>query len=275
MSRLSISSWSVHRLMKTSLWTAWDAEKATQMTHVESRSSGLSLLELPKSISERGIRILEVCHFHFEAVDDSYIGQLKQAFEDSGVAFHTLLIDYGDLSSPDAVQAASDEAFIQGWIDIAAEAGAAAVRVVAGEQQAGDEEAIVRSAAALRRLYAYGQERGVRVVTENFRELTETVASWQSVMEHAGSEITTIVDFGNMMPEEKEQAIRYGAPMAYAIHAKPEYFDGGAIDEAELMRNLAIADELGCTAPISVIFDQEGDVWEGIERIAAIVNKGR
>ncbi|EFM11699.1 Xylose isomerase domain protein TIM barrel [Paenibacillus curdlanolyticus YK9] len=275
MSRLSISSWSTHRLLKTSLWTAWDARKATQITHVESRDSGLTLLELPKAVAQRGIRVLEACHFHFASDDEAYAKELRHAFEDAGVAFHTLLIDYGDLSSPDGVRAASDEAFIRKWIDVAAHAGAAAVRVVAGEQQAGDEEAIIRSAAALRRLYAYGQERGVRVVTENFRELTETVASWQSVMEHAGSEITAIVDFGNMKPEEKEQAIRYGAPMAYAIHAKPEYSSDGVIDEAELTRNLAIADELGCTAPISVIFDQEGDVWEGIEQIAAIVAKGR
>ncbi|WP_127530626.1 sugar phosphate isomerase/epimerase family protein [Paenibacillus kobensis] len=270
--RLSISSWSVNRLLGLSKWTVWDEAASRQAVHVEDGEASVTLLELPRVAAERGFRYLELCHFHFPTVDESYLAQLREEFESAGISFHTLLIDYGDISSPDPVRRSSDEAFIQGWIDVAARVGASAVRVVAGEQQEGDAEAIARSAASLQRLHRYGQENGgVKVVTENFRELTATLASWKSVMEAAGSRIQTVVDFGNMIPEETAAAIAFGAPNAHTIHAKPVYLEDGSIDEQELRRNMSIALEHGCEAPVSVIFDHEGDVWEGIERIAKII----
>jgi len=270
--RLSISSWSVHRLLGLSQWTVWDETASGQTVHAEDGETSVALLDLPREAAQRGFRYLELCHFHLPTVEEPYISQLREAIESAGITLHTLLIDYGDLSSPDPVRRSSDEAFIQHWIDVAARLGASAVRVVAGEQQAGDAEAIARSAASLQRLHRYGQENGgVEVVTENFRELTATLSSWQTVMEAAGSRVRTIVDFGNMMPEEKEAAIAYGAPIAYTIHAKPEYRVDGSIDEEELRRSMSIAEAHGCEAPVSVIFDHEGDVWEGIERIAKAI----
>ncbi|GFN31066.1 hypothetical protein PCURB6_13260 [Paenibacillus curdlanolyticus] len=270
--RLSLSTWSVHRLLGRSIWTVWDEATSRQVIHVEDKKPSLTLLELPSAAADRGFHIMELCHFHLPAVDEPYITQLREAFEAAGVTLHTLLIDYGDLSSPDPVRRSSDEAFIQGWIDVAARLGASAVRVVAGEQPAGDTGAIARSAASLQRLYRYGQDNGgVKLVTENFRELTSTLSSWQSVMAAAGGNVKTIVDFGNLLPGEKAAAIAYGAPIAHTIHAKPVYFEDGSFDEQELRRSLSIAADNGCTAPISVIFDSEGDVWEGIERIATVI----
>ncbi|QKS47067.1 sugar phosphate isomerase/epimerase (plasmid) [Paenibacillus cellulosilyticus] len=271
--RLSLSSWSVHRLLGLSRWTVWDASTSRPVIHEEEGDAVITLLDLPQAVAERGFRYLELCHFHLPKVEEPYLAQLRDAFQTAGVTLHTLLIDYGDLSSPDPVRRSADEQLIGRWIDIAEKLGAAAVRVVAGEQQTGDAVAIARSAASLQRLLRYGAERGVQVVTENFRELTSTLANWQAVMEAAGSRIRTIVDFGNMQPDEKEAAIAYGARIAHSIHAKPVYLADGSFDEEELRRNVAIASANGSVAPISVIFDQDGDVWEGIQRIAdAIVS---
>jgi sugar phosphate isomerase/epimerase len=269
--RLSLSSWSVHRLLGESRWTVWDESSSRPVVHVEEKEAALALLDLPRVVAEKGFRFLELCHFHLPTVEEPYLAQLRQACQDAGVSLHTLLIDYGDLSSPDPVRRSADEAYICMWVDIAARLGAGAVRVVAGEQQPGDVVAIARSAASLQRLHRYGAELGVQVVTENFRELTETLASWQAVMEAAGGNIRTIVDFGNMWPDEKQAAIAYGAPIAHSIHAKPVYLADGSFDEEELLRNVAIASANGSEAPISVIFDQDGDVWEGIMRIADVI----
>jgi len=270
--KLSLSSWSVHRLLGLSRWTVWDEAASRPVTHVEEGDAAIALLDLPQAVAEKGFRYLELCHFHLPALDESYLVQLREAVEAAGVKLHTLLIDYGDLSSPDPVRRSADEQFIMMWIDIAEKLGASAVRVVAGEQGTGDAVAIARSAASLQRLHRYGSERGVQVVTENFRELTATLANWQAVMEAAGGRIRTIVDFGNLQPNEKEAAIAYGAPLAHSIHAKPVYLRDGSFDEEELCRNVAIAAANGISeAPISVIFDQDGDVWEGIKRIADVI----
>lgn len=270
--KLSLSSWSVHRLLGLSHWTVWDESAARPATHVEEGDAAIALLDLPQAVAEKGFRYLELCHFHLPTKDEPYLAQLRKAIVDAGVSLHTLLIDYGDLSSPDPIRRSADEQFIMMWIDIAEKLGASAVRVVAGEQQTGDAVAIARSAASLQRLHRYGVERGVQVVTENFRELTATLANWQAVMEAAGGRIRTIVDFGNMQPNEKEAAIAYGAPIAHSIHAKPVYLADGSFDEEELRRNVAIASAKGSSeAPISVIFDQDGDVWEGIAKIADVI----
>lgn len=258
-------------MLGLSHWTVWDESTSRPATHVEKGDAAIALLDLPQAVAEKGFRYLELCHFHLPTVDEDYLSQLREAFQTAGVSLHTLLIDYGDLSSPDPVRRSADEQLIGMWIDIAEKLGAAAVRVVAGEQRTGDAVAIARSAASLQRLHRYGSERGVQVVTENFRELTATLANWQAVMEAAGGRIGTIVDFGNMQPDEKEAAIAYGAPIAHSIHAKPVYLADGSFDEEELRRNLAIASANGSEAPISVIFDQDGDVWEGIGRIADVI----
>ncbi|MDQ6420571.1 TIM barrel protein [Paenibacillus sp. LHD-117] len=272
--RLSISSWSLHRCLGPLRWTVWDESIKTQAVAADEQPANFTLLELPAIASSKGLVYLELCHFHFPSREETYLSSLKQAFGDAGVTFHTLLVDYGDISSPDPVRRLSDIHYLKGWVDTAAQAGASAVRIVAGEQPAGDEAAIARSIEALRELGDYAASKDVRIVTENFCELTSTVNSWSAVMDGAGDSIGTIVDFGNLAKHEKEEGIRFGAPSAHSFHAKPDYKEDGSINEESLLKLLHIAAQANADAPVSVIFDQEGDMWEGIERIKAVILSG-
>ncbi|GIQ69515.1 sugar phosphate isomerase/epimerase [Xylanibacillus composti] len=267
--RLALSSWSLHRLLGPLRWTVWDEASRSQTTAVQLQPQEIELLELPKVVKARGFQYLELCHFHFPSTEEEYLSQLKQAFADAEVRFHTLLVDYGDISSPEEERRRSDMAYLRQWLDIAAKAGADAVRIVAGEQEAGDLEAMERSREALTDLRAYGQARGVMVVTENFRELTATVGSWRELLESIEPRVSTIVDFGNLLPSEREAGIAYGTPHAHSIHAKPLYREDGSIDKEDFERMLAVVTELNDSVPITVIFDQEGDMWEGITEIQA------
>ncbi|CAM3924004.1 TIM barrel protein [Cohnella lubricantis] len=272
--RLSISSWSLHRCLGPLRWTVWDNEAQNQRMEEESQPAMFELLELPKLAREHGLSYLELCHFHFPSRDESYLRELRQAFDDTGVSFHTMLVDYGDISSPDPVRRASDIHYLKGWIEAAAVAGASAVRIVAGEQSGDDPHAIARSADALRELRQYASGAGVEVVTENFRELTgSSVHNWSQVVERAGAAdgFRTIVDFGNLPPQEKEQGVRYGAPRAHSIHAKPSYAADGTLLAEAFLAQLRIAEQLKCEAPVSIIFDRDGDMWEGIERIKRVI----
>ncbi|MCR2806386.1 sugar phosphate isomerase/epimerase family protein [Paenibacillus soyae] len=271
--RLSISSWSLHRCLGPLRWTVWDESSQSQGSATEAQPSEFSLLELPAIAASRGLSCLELCHFHFPSRDDAYLRQLKQAFAEAGVIFHTLLVDYGDISSPDPVRRESDFRYLKEWVDAAAIAGASAVRIVAGEQSPDDAASISRGTQALLELSEYAAGKQVRIVTENFRSLTSTVSSWKAVMEGAGPSISTIVDFGNLAKHEKEEGIRYGAPLAHSIHAKPEYEEDGSIREDRLLELLRMAGQANREAPVSIIFDREGDMWEGIERIKAVILK--
>ncbi|MDF2837588.1 MAG: Xylose isomerase domain protein barrel [Paenibacillus sp.] len=269
--RLSISSWSLHRCLGPLRWTVWDESSRTQTVSVQEQPELFTLVQLPSIAAARGLSYLELCHFHFPSREEGYLALLQQSFADAGIVFHTLLVDYGDLSSPDAARRESDLAYLTGWIDTAAQAGASAVRIVAGEQPASDAGAIQRSADGLSELSRYGSAQGVRVVTENFRELTSTVASWRTLLERSFGEVSTIVDFGNLAKHEKQDGVKFGAPLAHSFHAKPEYAENGTIREESLRELLQLAGEGNGTAPVSVIFDRDGDMWEGIERIKAII----
>ncbi|MFC0213666.1 sugar phosphate isomerase/epimerase family protein [Paenibacillus chartarius] len=268
---LSLSTWSLHRLLGPLRWTIWDDASRTPAIREEFQPAEMELLELPAVLAQRGFRFLEVCHFHFPATEEAYVKKLKAAFEASGVIFHTLLVDYGDISSPDEGRREADIRYLQGWIDVAAQAGARAVRIVAGEQPAGDAAAIARSCEALRSLDAYASAQGVRIVTENFRSLTSTISSWSAVLVGFGQKQATIVDFGNLTEEEKEAGIAFGAPQAHSIHAKPDYLADGSIDTESFGRLLDIVKSSGCEAPVSIIFDRPGNMWEGIEAIRAVM----
>ncbi|WP_274650724.1 sugar phosphate isomerase/epimerase family protein [Paenibacillus humicola] len=268
--RLSISSWSLHRCLGPLRWTVWDDAAKTQSVKIEDQPSELELTELPKAAAERGLSFLELCDFHFPSRDETYLTELRRAFDDANVKFHTLLVDYGDISSPDPVRRSSDIQYLKGWIDTAKAAGAASVRIVAGEQPANDKEAIMRSVQALQELERYAEGSGVAVVTENFRELTSAVSSWSQIVDGVGGDFSTIIDFGNLAAAEKEDGVRYGAPKAHSIHAKPDY-ENGVMNEERFIRMLSILDEMGCDAPVSIIFDRQGNMWEGIERIKQVM----
>jgi len=264
---LSISSWSLHRCLGPLRWTIWNEEKHTQETIIEEQPRELELIDLPKEAARRGLSALELCHFHFPARDTAYLSQLRHAFEEAGIRFHTLLVDYGDISSPDPVRRKSDIHYLQGWIDTAELAGAAAVRIVAGEQPAGDDASIARSIKALHELKDYAARKNVKIVTENFRSLTSTVSSWSSIITGGADSLQTIVDFGNLASHEKAEGVRYGAHLAHSIHAKPEYLAEGELNEEAFHQLLAILEVTECSVPISIIFDREGDMWSGIGRI--------
>lgn len=268
----SISTWSMRESLGPLRWTVWNEEAKRQEIREEAKPQELELADLPEEARQNGLGYLEVCHFQFPSTDEAYLLKLKDSFEKAGVGFLTLLVDYGDISSPDEVRRDSDIAYLRGWIDVAAKAGAQAVRIVAGEQPAGDAAAIERSCSALRQLAQYGAERGVRVVTENFRPLTSTVSSWGSVLDQAGGTVPTIIDFGNFQAEEKAEGVAYGAAKAHSIHAKPDYHADGSVDTEDLRSMFQILKERGCQVPVSIIADKGETRWDRINAIKSLIS---
>ncbi|QMV41468.1 sugar phosphate isomerase/epimerase family protein [Cohnella cholangitidis] len=271
MSYLSVSTWSLHRLLGPLRWTFWDAETGTHRTHVQDQPQIHALLELPEQAAKRGYRAVEICHFHFPATDESYLMQLRKSFADAGVSFDTLLLDYGGLTTTDETRSSADQQLFRDWIDVASLCGAKQIRLIAGEAAPADASAIRQSAMALSKLNEYAATRNVRVVTENFKELTSTGESCLKLLGETGNAVRMITDFGNFHGENKYGEIASTTPYSVSIHAKAAYDESGNPDETEFKRCLDAVKRTGYDGAFVLIYDGPGDMWQGLERIKQIV----
>jgi len=199
--------------------------------------------------------------------------QLKEAFRESGVSFDTLLLDYGDLTTSDPKRLAADLAFMRSWIDAASLCGAKQIRIVAGEAEPSDEDALRRAAQHLNALSEYARPKNVAVVTENFKALTSTGESCRALMEQTGDEVRWITDFGNFNGVRKYEELGTILPRSVSVHAKAHYDERGMPDRAEFEKCLDVVTNAGFDCAYVLIYDGPGDMWEGLERIRAIVDK--
>lgn len=270
MSYLSISTWSLHRILGPLHWTIWDTETKTHQTRVQDQPQVITLLGLPAEAASKGYQAIEVCHFHFPSTAPDYLNQLRSSFNDAGVQFDTLLLDYGDLTTTDDERRSADLKLMQEWIDIASLCGAKQIRIVAGEASPTDDQAIQRSAAALAELARYATPKNVHVITENFKALTSTADSSLKLLEHAGEHVGFITDFGNYHTD-KVTEIGETAPLSVSVHVKPTYDDDGYPNVEELISYLNKVKEVGYEGAYVLIYDGPGDMWEGLERVKTIV----
>jgi sugar phosphate isomerase/epimerase len=273
LSYLSISTWSLHRILGPLRWTEWDAATQSHVTKVQDQPEELELLKLPAEAARRGYQAIEVCHFHLPSIDSVYVDKLRHAFEAAAISFDTLLLDYGDLTTADPVRLEADMAFIRQWIDIASRAGAKQVRVIAGDAPPSDETALRQSAACLAELAAYANKKGVRVVSENFRPLTSTGSSCVRLLQDTKGEIGFITDFGNFQAPAKYEEFKLILPSSVSVHAKAHYDAQGLPDEAEFRLCLDAMRETGYDGAVVLIYDGPGSMWDGLERIRTIVEE--
>lgn len=271
MSYLSLSTWSLHRNLGPLRWTQWDADARKHVFVETPQPELMKLLDLPAHMAKEGFGALEIGHFHFPSTDDAYLAELRASFERAGLSFDTILLDYGDISSPDEFRRQADIAYIREWIDVAAKAGAKNIRVVAGESDPEDETALARAIEALKELHAYGQSSNVRVITENFKPLTSIARNCLSFADAFDGKLNLIDDFGNFKGETKYEQLAAILPYAVSAHAKAQYDENGYPDVEEYTRCLNVLRDGGYDGAISLIYDGPGDMWEGIDRIRAIV----
>ena len=266
MPRLSISSWTLHRL----LGRAWYDECDDGMTNRSDARPDLLLTDVPRAVADRGIGTLELCHFHFPRVDDDYLAQIRIAANDAEVDLFSVLIDTGNITSECADERESDVAVIERWMERASHLGASCVRIIAGDTPATDE-AIVRSVETLRHLAAYGESLGVRVLTENFKQLGSRPETVNAILDGCEGRVGLCADFGNFPKESRLDDLKQVMPRANSIHAKADYPDG-RIDAEAFDACVSIVDEAGFDGPISLIYQNGDDVWERVDELAARVS---
>jgi sugar phosphate isomerase/epimerase len=270
MPELAISSWSLHRTLGPT-YPGLPMDDSPRPAEYPYGHGSMTLLDLPSAVAARGIRNLEICHFHFPRTDLAYLRQLRERFDSVGVTPLTVLIDAGDISAADPAARERDLALVRGWIDLAAALGAKQARVVAGRAQPDDTDAAQRSADGLAALAQYAEARGVRVITENWLALTMHPETLLAILDAAGEGIGLCADFGNYSGPDKYQQLRMILPRATSAHTKADFSAPGRMDEQDFRRCLDLSRDAGFTGYHVLIFDGPGDEWASIEQMIEIV----
>lgn len=265
MPELAVSSWSLHRELGPMYWDP----NAPDMTYGEGR---LTLLDTPATVAEMGVPNLEVCHFHFPRTDSEYLAKLRTRLDGAGVRFLTLLIDTGDITASDSDVRQQDLERIRYWIEVAARAGAAQVRVIAGDAEPdSDGEAIRRSIAGLSELAAYADSLGVRVITENWHQLAMRPEHLLTVLDELDGTVGLCADFGNYKGPTKYDDLRAILPRANTVHAKADFPEPGMLDRDDFGRCLELSRAAGFDGQYVLIFDSPGEEIPSLRQIAAEV----
>lgn len=218
----------------------------------------LDLLSVPEELAKHGFTTMELCHFHLPRTDAEYLAALRKAIEGSGIELWSLLIDDGDITHPEHGE--RDRQWIVGWIDHAAALGARCVRVIGGRQPA-TAETLALAVEQLGKLSAYGSERGVRVLTENWMETFSSPKTLMPVLDELRQEVGLCFDFGNWSGPEKYEHLTDIAPYANSCHAKCQYVDG-VPDAEDFRRCLDITREARFHGPYTLVHGEPGRVWE-------------
>lgn len=251
MSRLALTSWSLNRLLTAT-------------------TDPIRLADIPAHMSDAGLGTLEICHFHFPDTDAATLNELRAALNASGVELFSILVDTGDISNADDELRMRDIRTIESWIDVAAQLGASAVRVVAGEGAPDDEAALERSIAALRRLSTYARARNVRVLTENFRSLG-SAQNCLRILDALDGAAGLCADIGNCPAECRFDDFQSLIPRASSVHVKASYDADGRPDANELRQCLDATRAANFDGPYTLVYDRPGDPWQGLAQLRSIV----
>jgi len=264
--RLSVSTWSLHRQLGP-VW--WDSPQQPQKTRDEPWGPGaLTLLELPVRLAASGIHTLELCHFHLPRVDDAWLAQLRDALAAADVSLFSLLIDEGDLTHPQ--HQARDMAWIEGWLALAGRLGAECARVIAGKTL--DDGAVDRSRTALASLADTAARHNVRLMTENWFDVTATPEQVCALLEPLRGQVGLCVDFGNWKGAGKYDAFAQIMPFAESCHAKCHFTTPLQADADDFTRCLQVCAAGDFAGPYTLIYEgPDADEWGGLRLEAELV----
>ncbi len=238
-------------------------------------TSGFPLLDLPAAARDHEIGVLELCHFHLPTTESGYLDDLRENLAASGTKLLGLLIDTGDVTSPDPEVLAESLHTIRHYIRVAAQLGAERVRVSAGLQPP-TPETLARSAAQLGALMTYAAARGVRVGTENWQLTAQQPEDVRTILGAAPAGLGLCVDTGNAeATPDKYGTLGQLLPHATSVHFKARTTDG-VIDQDDVKCCLELLSAASFNGPVSLICDRKRDEWADVEASrAALVEAAR
>jgi len=233
----------------------------------------LDLLDVPAEVAAHGFDCFDLSVLAVRSIERSYLAELRSAFEDAGVELFQLLIDIGEIGSPDPDERANSIKLTKRLIEVASELGAGGIRYVPGYAEPSAEN-IPSWAEAFRELANYAQQYGLRPATENYKTFNTEPDALLQVIDQSERDYGVIGDFGNAKGPDKYEILGKILPRATSIHAWAFLNDDGTLNHEEFRRCLSIARDSGFDGPIMLHgsytpdnFCWAPDIWAGVETL--------
>lgn len=253
--RIAVHDWSLDRTLGRFRSDAPESAEA----------GALRLLDLPAHLRAHGYDAVQLCHFHLPSREPAALRELRGALEGDGVRLDTFLIDDGDLTHPETGR--RDEEWISGWVRDAIALGAERVRVIAGKTRTSESNQV--SSAALGRIAA--EHPGIRVVTENWFDVTRTADDVTRILEPLEEEVGLLIDLGNWSGPDKYRELAKITRFAETCHAKA-HWAGASMDETDYRTSIQTVLEADYEGPFALVYDaDDDDEWAGLAVQRAVV----
>lgn len=257
----SVNSWSFERRLGPLRLIEWDGSERRNVVRTETMPEETSLLGLLVRMGANAYHSLELAYAHLRVGSAQSLRDVRHVAEVSKVELSSLLLDFGDLSVDDTERRMADLETYRTWIDYAAQAGFARVRIPAGDSPPDDREALIRAAAGLSELARYGTQAGVRIVTENLGGLLSNAENCLKIIELCQGKIGFTADFGNF-DRSKYSQLAQVLPYAETVHAKARLDAEGRIDEQDFRKCLELCRATEFSGPLSLTYTGEEEPWE-------------
>lgn len=273
MARAGLSSFSLH--LPDALGDPWfeldDGHKSVSGSFRGAPT--LDLLDFPGEVAAHGINCVDLCIQHIPNIEPSYLAELRAAFESADVELYQLLIDIGEVGSPDPEERSAGIALTKRWMEIASELGSTGVRYVPGDS-APTPATINQSGEAFRELYDYSVQCGVEPATENYKFFNNEADDLLRVLDLSERDYGLVADFGNAKGPQKYDNLAKLMPRATAIHQWVAIDEDGVINDEDSKRCLNMARESGFDGPVMLLGGQpyqqyrdSREMWEAVDEL--------
>ncbi len=287
---ISLAQWSLHKsFFGDALNGDWAAFGRLLAENPDSLLQGkLNPDDFPAIAASYGVNTIELVNtFYFSKANDmAYWESFKNKCDKAGVKVGLIMCDaLGNLGDADSTARNKAVQNHHAWIDIAKYLGAHTIRVnAAGEGTA--EQVAANAVDGLKKLGAYGAEKGINVVVENHGSYSSDGSWLAGVMKAVNMEnVGTLPDFGNFCIErtadgcakeyDKYKGIAELMPYAKGVSAKTHNFDadGNEVDK-DYTKIMKIVKDSGFKGTIGI--EYEGETLsedEGIKATKALIEK--
>ncbi len=234
----------------------------------------LDLMDFPAEVAALGINCVDLCIQHISNIEPGYLAELRSAFESSNVELYQLLIDIGEVASPDPDERSASIALTKRWMEIAAELGSSGVRYVPGDTKP-TPESISNSGEAFRELYDYCVQCGVEPATENYKVFNNEADDLLQVLDLSERDYGLVADFGNAEGPNKYAILEKLVPRATAIHQWVMVDEHGTLNIEDSKYCLNMARENGFDGPVMLLGGHPYQLYRDTRELSGAVEELR
>ncbi len=216
---------------------------------VERQPGKLRLLDLPQSMrDELDMRVLDLMTYTMASLTPRYVEQLRKRSEEAGCIITNLKMNQRELeiASPDESKRQQALAEYKRTIDIAQALGCRWVRPFPGTTRANDKTL----KASYRELIDYAQPKGISLLLENTRWLTDDPDAIPDVLKLVGPGLAACPDTGNWTDQARYAGLAKAFPHAVTCDFKAFQFEpDGSHPKYDIERCFRIAWDAGFRGP--------------------------